>query len=205
MANKTPSQPIENAVHLCIDMQSIFRRGGVWETPWMERVLPVVIQIASQTAERTIFTRFITPETIQQSTGQWKVFYKKWERATRQHLAANQLDLIPELARFVPPALVVNKPVYSAFAGSELLHLLLNKNVSTLVITGAETDVCVLATVLDAVDYGFRVLIIEDALCSSSDEGHDALMTLYQKRFSEQIELVSAETFRELWTSSEQK
>jgi hypothetical protein len=59
-----------------------------------------------------------------------------------------------------------------------------------LLFTGAETDVCVLATVLDAVDLGFRIVIVEDALCSSSDAGHDALMTLYRTRFSEQIELI---------------
>ena len=40
----------------------------------------------------------------------------------------------------------------------------------------AETDVCVLSTVLDAVNIGFRVVMVEDALCSSSDAGHDALM-----------------------------
>jgi nicotinamidase-related amidase len=44
----------------------------------------------------------------------------------------------------------------------------------------------VLATVLDAVDLGFRVILVEDALCSSFDQGHDALMTLYRNRFSEQ-------------------
>ncbi|GAB9139429.1 hypothetical protein BDS110ZK25_27740 [Bradyrhizobium diazoefficiens] len=38
----------------------------------------------------------------------------------------------------------------------------------------AETDVCALSTVLSAVDLGFRVVIVEDALCSSSDVGHDA-------------------------------
>jgi hypothetical protein len=32
--------PIENAVHLCVDMQLIFANGAIWETPWMERVLP---------------------------------------------------------------------------------------------------------------------------------------------------------------------
>ena len=45
------------------------------------------------------------------------------------------------------------------------------------------TDGCVLATVLDAVDLGFRVIVAEDALCSSFDQGHDALMTLYRNRF----------------------
>jgi hypothetical protein len=37
-----------------------------------------------------------------------------------------------------------------------------------------------------AVDRGFRVIVVEDGLCSSSDKGHDALMTLYRTRFPEQ-------------------
>ena len=66
-------------------------------------------------------------------------------------------------------------------------------------ITGAETDVCVLATVMDAVDYGFRVVLATDALCSSSDRTHDALMTLYRNRFSEQIETAASEAIISAW------
>jgi hypothetical protein len=32
--------PIENAVHLCVDMQLIFRQMRDLGNPWMERVLP---------------------------------------------------------------------------------------------------------------------------------------------------------------------
>jgi nicotinamidase-related amidase len=32
-----------------------------------------------------------------------------------------------------------------------------------LTVTGSETDVCVLATVLDAVDLGYRVIVVRDA------------------------------------------
>ena len=46
----------------------------------------------------------------------------------------------------------------------------------TLVISGAETDVCVLATVMVAVDAGYRVILAKDALCSVSDESHDAML-----------------------------
>jgi nicotinamidase-related amidase len=64
---------------------------------------------------------------------------------------------------------------------------------------GSETDVCVLATVLDAVDRGFRVIDVADGLCSSSNQGHDALMMLYRTRFTDQIELLTLETVLELW------
>jgi nicotinamidase-related amidase len=199
MAFANPTEPITDAVHLSIDMQNIFAPGGVWETPWMERVLPRIVEIADQYSARTIFTRFITPVHPEDRPGRWRRYFGKWHCATRAKLASSELDLVPQLQRFVPPARVVDKPAYSAFAESELASFLSEKTVRTLVITGSETDVCVLATVLDAVDLGFRVIIVEDALCSSSDAGHDALMTLYRNRFSEQIELIRAEALSGLW------
>jgi hypothetical protein len=38
------------------------------------------------------------------------------------------------------------------------------------------------------------VIVVRDAACSSSDEGHDMLLRLYHSRFSEQIETADAET-----------
>lgn len=192
-------QPIVRAAHLCIDMQNIFAKGGLWETPWMERVLPTVEMIVSRYRDRTIFTRFITPQLPEDRPGQWQHYFRRWEQATRQYLRGDELDLVPAMARHVPPALVVDKPVYSAFVQSKLYDLLVGKGVLTIVASGAETDVCVLATVLSAVDLGFRVVIVEDALCSSSDEGHDALMTMYRTRLHEQIDVVEAKELFDLW------
>jgi nicotinamidase-related amidase len=180
-------------------MQNIFARGGLWETPWMEKVLPTIEAVADRYREHTIFSRFITPQRPENRPGRWQQYFHRWEQATRQHLRGNELDLVPPLARHVPPALVLDKPLYSAFARSKLYDMLVARELDTVVVTGAETDVCVLATVLSAVDLGFRVVIVEDALCSSSDEGHDALMTMYRTRFHEQIDLVAAERLFEAW------
>jgi nicotinamidase-related amidase len=180
-------------------MQNIFARGGVWETPWMERVLPVIVEIAGRYTTRTVFTRFITPMNCTDRPGRWRRYFGKWHRATRTELPSSELELVPALQRFVPPARVLDKPAYSAFSESPLAEFLLQKNVSTLVVTGAETDVCVLASILDAVDLGFRVVLVEDAVCSSSDAGHDALMTLYRTRYSEQIELIKSQELPLLW------
>jgi nicotinamidase-related amidase len=196
---KSLVEPIAGAAHLCIDMQNIFARGNIWETPWMERVLPAIAGICERYTARTVFTRFITPVHAADRPGRWQRYFTKWERATRSRLSAGELDLVPALARFAPPAEVIDKPGYSAFVGSSLASFLGERGVNTLVVTGAETDVCVLASVLDAVDLGFRVVIVEDGLCSSSDAGHDALMTMYRSRFAEQIELVGAEELPQLW------
>jgi nicotinamidase-related amidase len=57
----------------------------------------------------------------------------------------------------------------------------------------------VLATVLHAVDIGYRVIVVRDAICSSSDEGHEMLMRLYHTRYTEQIETADAETILGRW------
>lgn len=196
---KSPDGEIRHAVHLCIDMQNIFAPGGLWQTPWMEKVLPAIASIVSRHRDRTIFTRFITPQKPEDRPGQWQAYFQHWRQATRDRLPPSALDLVPALARYVPPARIVDKPAYSAFSNPQLSDLLIEKSISSVVITGAETDVCVLSTVLSAVDLGFRVVIVEDALCSSSDIGHDALMTMYRTRFHGQVDLVTAEGLAEFW------
>jgi nicotinamidase-related amidase len=180
---KSEVAAITDAVHLCIDMQNIFARGGRWETRWMERVLPTIAAIVARYRDRAVFTRFITPQHPEDRPGQWQSYFRRWKQATRSELPPSGLELVPALARFVPPARIIDKPAYSAFSNSSLASLLIEKSIRTVVITGAETDVCVLSTVLSAVDLGFRVVIVEDALCSSSYVGHDALMTMYRTRF----------------------
>src|SRR3954464_864194 len=95
---------ISDAVHLCIDMQNIFAPGGLWQTPWMERVLPTITSIVSRHQARTIFTRFITPQDPEDRRGQWRAYFHRWREATRSRLAPTALDLVPALARFAPPA-----------------------------------------------------------------------------------------------------
>jgi hypothetical protein len=43
------------------------------------------------------------------------------------------------------------------------------------------------------------VIVVEDRLCNSSDQGHDALMMLYRTRFTEQIELLALDAVLDLW------
>ena len=189
----------ERSVHLCIDMQRLFSAEGPWPTPWMPKVLPVVAALASKFPERTVFTRFIPPERPEQMPGMWQRYYTRWRIATRECLDVSLLELVPPLIGLCPPATVIDKTRYSAFAEPSLLFHLKQREADALVISGSETDVCVLATVLDAVDLGYRVIVVADAICSSSDEGHDMLLRLYQTRYSEQIETAEAAAILHGW------
>jgi nicotinamidase-related amidase len=202
MADGLHSYPLTpRTVHLCVDMQRIFSAEGVWATPWMNRVLPVVAELAGRYPERTVFTRFITPNRPDDMPGMWQCYYTRWKEATREHLDPALLELLPPLAKLCPPATVINKTRYSAFAEPELLSHLQAREADGLIVSGSETDVCVLATVLAAVDLGYRVILVRDAVCSSSDEGHDALMQIYHRRYTEQIEVADASTIVARWAN----
>ena len=188
-----------SCAHLCVDMQRMFAEHTDWRTPWMPRVLPKVQQIVEAHPHQTLFTRFIPARTPGEGEGTWKRYYERWASMTIDQLGAEAIELVPELARFVPPAETLDKQVYSPWVETDLHERLRARGVDTLVVTGGETDVCVLGTVLGAVDRGYRIVIVTDGLCSSSDEAHDAMLTLYHARYGQQVETVTTDTLLRNW------
>jgi nicotinamidase-related amidase len=181
--------------HICVDMQRMFAEDTPWHVPWLHRVLPQVEEVASRHSDKTIFTRFVPPARPEDATGAWQDYYRKWQAMTRENLPDEMIDLIGPLKRLVPPARVIDKPVYSPWFDGSLTRFLMRETVDTLVVTGGETDVCVLATVLGAIDLGFDVVVLKDAVCSGADTTHDAAINLLADRFSVQLELLSTEEF----------
>jgi nicotinamidase-related amidase len=188
-----------NCIHVCVDMQCMFADQTDWRLPWMDKVRPIVHRIAAHQPDATIFTRFIPVGRPGEGRGLWREYYQRWASMTLERLGFEMVDLVPELRSLAPPALVVDKTEYSPWMSPRLERVLHERDADTLIITGGETDVCVIATILGAVDRGYRVIVVTDALCSSSDDAHDAALTIYMQRFSEQIETVCAETILAAW------
>ena len=191
--------PTRRTLHLCIDMQRIYAEDTQWHTPWMSRVLPMVLRLAETRPGQTVFTRFMPPRRAEDAPGSWRRYYERWRELTLERADPALFDLVAELARLVPPAEVLDKRTYSPWTEAACAGAIAARDPDALVITGAETDVCVLAAVLGAVDRGYRVILATNALCSSSDATHDALLTLYRQRFSQQIETATTEEILRAW------
>jgi nicotinamidase-related amidase len=189
----------ERCAHLCVDMQRLFAEDTDWHTPWMDRVRPQVQRLAEAHPQATIFTRFIPLERTGQGRGTWLRYYERWASMTLENLEPGMVDLLPELAALTPPATVFDKTTYSPWLENDLDGLLQGRGVDTLLVTGGETDVCVLATVLGAVDRGYRIVLVTDAVCSSSDEAHDALILLYHERYGQQVETLETAEVLAAW------
>ena len=194
------AQPLgERCVHLCVDMQRMFAEPTDWQTPWMTRVLPHVSRLAAAHPAQTIFTRYIPAGRPGEGRGTWATYSKRWASMTREHLAPEMIDLVPDLARLTPPAEVIDKGVYSPWLDSDLDARLQARGVDTLIVTGAETDVCVLAAVLGGVDRGYRIVLATDGLCSSCDEAHDALLLMYRIRYGHQVQTMTTAEILDCW------
>ena len=73
-----------------------------------------------------------------------------------------------------PSEPVLNKLFASGFFGTPLGALLTAAGVDTLVVTGASTSGCVRATVVDALQYGFRPVVPREAVGDRNPEAHEA-------------------------------
>lgn len=182
-------------VHLCIDMQRMFAEDTPWHVPWMREVSPAIEELSGRYPEKTIFTRFVTPVRPEMMEGMWRVYYEKWWMMTREHLDPGLVDLIPSLKTLVPPARIFDKMTYSPWVSGELHEMLSKQGIGTVVMTGGETDVCVLSAALGAIDLGYRVVVLRDAVCSGADDTHDASLELLGDRFSVQLDLPTTEEF----------
>ena len=189
-----------SSLHVCVDMQRLFAEQTDWHTPWMMRIVPQIARLAA--SRPTIFTRFIPADRPGEGEGNWRRYYERWASMTIERLGAPMIELVPELASLVPPGELVDKRVYSPWVDNTLQDRLVACGIDTLVVSGGETDVCVLATVMGAIDRGYRVVIVTDGLCSSSDETHDALLRLYFGRFGQQVETATTEQILANWPAS---
>jgi maleamate amidohydrolase len=89
--------------------------------------------------------------------------------------------IVPQLT---PEAgeLVVRKNVPSAFFGTSLAPWLTQRGVQTLLVAGAVTSGCVRASVVDAMCYGFRPLVLSDCVGDRAIAPHEAnLFDMAQK------------------------
>ena len=80
-------------------------------------------------------------------------------------------DIIPELAPLAGEP-VVDKPGKGAFFATDLDLILRNRGITTLLVCGVTTEVCVHTTVREANDRGYRCIVVSDACASYFPEFH---------------------------------
>jgi nicotinamidase-related amidase len=187
------------ALHVAVDMQVLFAEHPDWGSPATLEIAPQVARVAAHAGERTIFTRFRAPPTLSEAPGRWQAFYRHWPQILAASGNEALFDLLPMLKPFAPPALVIDKRGFSSFETPAFAAAVEALAADALVLTGVETDVCVLATTLGAVDRGLRAIVVADAVASASRTGHEAALAAIYTRFDQQVEIAAADEILGEW------
>jgi maleamate amidohydrolase len=86
-------------------------------------------------------------------------------------------NVLAEFCEGVEPLageLVIVKQYASAFFGTSLASLLHTQGIDTVVMAGCSTSGCIRATAVDAVQHGFRAIVVRDCVGDRHPEPHDA-------------------------------
>jgi maleamate amidohydrolase len=99
--------------------------------------------------------------------------------------------IVPELAP-ITGELVVRKSTPSAFFGTMLSSWLCQRGVQTLLVAGCVTSGCVRASVVDAMQSGFRPLVVSDCCGDRAMGPHEANLFDMAQKYAEVMSLHEA-------------
>ncbi len=137
-----------------------------------------VLHLARQKGIPVIFTAMDYEEGCESELGLWA---KKLPTYSLMK-AGTRLVEIDKRVKPITGEPVINKKGPSAFFGTHLVSVLIPLRVDTLIITGCVTSGCVRATVVDALQYGFRAIVPRECVADRAKGPHEAnLFDINQK------------------------
>jgi len=151
---------------IIVDMQIDFMPGGALPVPNALTIIPVInkyINIFAGKKATIVATRDWHPHnhiSFKHRGGPWPPHCVQGTKGAELHP-----DLrIPQNVILVSKGFDEDKEAYSGFDGTNLDQILKARKIRRVFVCGVATDYCVKATVLDAIELGYNVLVLKDAI-----------------------------------------
>ena len=180
---------------LVVDMQRGFvDPGEALEVPQAREIVPTIQRLLAVFRSRrlpVVFTEFVYSERVPLLVGDLHPEHKPAQPGAPTGFglpSSNCLEGHPS-AETIPPLaprpdeLVVRKHGYDAFHGTPLDGALRARGVTSLVVTGTLTDICVLASIVGAFNREYRVTVAEDAVATLWPEIQRATLDIIGRAF----------------------
>ena len=128
-----------------------------------------LLEIAHERDIPVIFSTVIYNDHDLKDAGLWAIKMK----GTLTLKAGTEAVKIDPRLDMRPTDSLLAKKYASCFFGTDLVPRLMNQRVDTLIITGCTTSGCVRATAVDAVQSGFRPMVVREAVGDRSAAAHE--------------------------------
>jgi nicotinamidase/pyrazinamidase len=149
---------------LVVDVQNDFCPGGALPVPTGHEVVEVINWLMPR-FEHVIATQDVHPpdhSSFNEQGGPWPEHCVEGTKGAEFHPGLD-LDRIDDI---VQKGTARDTDGYSGFAGTDLADRLGKRGINRVFVTGLATDYCVKATALEAVEQGFDVVVITDAIAA---------------------------------------
>ena len=158
-----------------------------------------ILQSARESRIPVFFTRYVAQDSEMSHESKMNRDHTKFKPDSHGSRIIEELKPLSE-------EIIIDKNYASAFFGTPLINYLVGLNVDTMIIIGGVTSGCVRATAVDASNFGFRVVVVEDCVFDRISISHKAsLLDIWMKYGSVLHSDEVIEYFREIRLRKDQK
>jgi maleamate amidohydrolase len=150
----------------------------------IEAQQPLLI-VAHERGIPVIFSTVIYDDKDLRDAGLWAI---KMKGTATLKAGTPAVEIDPRLDMRDSDSLLVKKYA-SCFFGTDLVPRLMNQRVDTLIITGCTTSGCVRATAVDAVQNGFRPMVVREAVGDRSAAAHEQSLFDLNAKYADVVSL----------------
>ena len=144
-----------------------------------------LLDVAHERGVPVIFSTVIYDDKDLRDAGLWAI---KMKGTATLKAGTPAVEIDPRLDMRPSDSLLVKKYA-SCFFGTDLVPRLMNQHVDTLIITGCTTSGCVRATAVDAVQNGFRPMVVREAVGDRSAAAHEQSLFDLNAKYADVVSL----------------
>ena len=173
---------------LVIDMQNVYLPGEEWACPTMNESMKNVRKILDSGKEcDVLFTQYLA----------WKHPFGRWIRYNEEYRSINENPWLCEVCDDLKPYLdrypLITKSTYSSMKAPEVLHAAMRAD--RLVLSGVVAECCVLATMMEAIDYGIPVIYLTDCCSGQTPEKEQRVLGVCDSLSPVHLEMMTSDEY----------
>jgi len=144
-----------------------------------------LLDVAHKRNIPVIFSTVIYDEAEAKDAGLWAI---KMKGSLTLMAGSEAVKIDPRLG-MEPKDILLVKKYASCFFGTDLVPRLNSRRIDTLIITGCTTSGCVRATAVDAVQNGFRPMVVREAVGDRSAAAHEQSLFDLNAKYADVVSL----------------
>lgn len=136
-----------NKALVIIDVQNYYIKGHIQD---LAAKIATYLDEHTKEYDHVLFTKYVNNDDTALSK------FRNW----RKMQSSPDIDMHDALKGYIKPNNLFEKSTFSALKSESFVSYLENNRIEELILCGIDTDCCILATLFDAFDQGYKVNII---------------------------------------------